>query len=198
MIYNQLFPIYGEPPMPGMTMTEKILARHAGTQRRCAGRKRLGGRRHPHDPRRLRARAPSASSTSKFGRNAKVWDKRQGRHHPRPLHFHRRPEMSPQRADPPRFRQGAGAADIITTRSSSRTNRRCPIPIAIRPRPTTRASATRPCPRKATSAPAKFCWAPIATPAPPARSANSPPASATPTPRSSWAPAKPGSRFRRR
>ena len=59
-------------------------------------------------------------------------------------------------------------------------------------KPTTKASVTKRCPRKGTSARAKFCWALTVIRALPARSGNFQRASATPTRRSSWAPAKPG------
>ena len=101
--------------MPGMTMTEKILAKHAGKARVAARRERLGGCGHPHDPRRLRA-----GHDRHLPRE--VRPERQGLgpgprgHHPRPLHLHRRREVPSQRADPARLREGAGAEVLLRPR----------------------------------------------------------------------------------
>jgi hypothetical protein len=98
-----------------------------GKDPRLPRRKCLGERRRSHDPRRLRP-GHHRHLPRKFGRNAKVWDRRQGGDHSRSLHLHGRREVPSQRADPPRFRAEQGCA-ITTTRNSSRTSRACPIRI---------------------------------------------------------------------
>ena len=87
--------------MPAMTMTEKILARHAGKPISRARRQRLGRCRHPHDARRVRTghhrRLQAALRQGRQGLGP-----REGRHHPRPLHLHRRRDGQPQRRRPAR------------------------------------------------------------------------------------------------
>ena len=61
-----------------------------------------------------------------FGKNAKVWDKTQDRHHPRPLHLHRRLHVQPQRRYPARLRARAGPALFL------RRHRRPERPLDLR------------------------------------------------------------------
>ena len=183
--------------MPGMTMTEKILAKHAGKARVAPGENVWVNVDvlMTHD---VCGPGTIGIFHEKFGSDAKVWDPDRVVIIPDHYIFTADAEVPPQRADPARLREGAGAQVLLRPRVRRRTSRACPTRTRTRPRPTTRASATRPCRRKGTSAPARSCSAPTATPAPPARSASSPPASATPTRRSRSAPARPGSRSRRR
>ena len=145
--------------MPGMTMTEKILAKHAGKDRVEPGENVWVERRRPHDPRRLRA-----GHDRHLPREVRPATPRSGtatgRHHPRPLHLHRRREVPSQRADPARLREGAGAEVLLRPRVRQDRAGRCRTRTRIRPRRTTRASATRRCRKKGTSARARSCSAP--------------------------------------
>jgi len=84
-----------------MTLTEKILARAAGKPRVQAGDNIWVSADvlMTHD-----VCGPGTIGVFKreFGKTAKVWTKT-NRHHPRPLHFHRRLTLKPQRGHSPRF-----------------------------------------------------------------------------------------------
>ena len=90
-----------------MTLTEKILARAAGKARVQAGDNVWVNADvlMTHD-----VCGPGTIGVFKreFGKDAKVWDQQQRRHHSRPLHFHRRLQVESQRGHPARFREGAG------------------------------------------------------------------------------------------
>ena len=90
-----------------MTLTEKILARASGKAQVQAGDNVWVNADvlMTHD-----VCGPGTIGVFKreFGKNAKVWDREQDRHHPRPLHLHRRLQVQPQRGYPARVREGAG------------------------------------------------------------------------------------------
>ena len=112
-----------------MTMTEKILARASGKAAVAPGRQRLGERRRPHDPRRVRAGDHRHLQARVRGQREGVGS-RQGRDHSRPLHLHRRREVPPQRRHPARVREGAGPAALLRRRHASDYKGVCHIALA--------------------------------------------------------------------
>ena len=98
-----------------MTLTEQILAKAAGRDRVVAGENVWVNVDvlMTHD-----VCGPGTIGVFKkeFGQDAKVWDKREGRHHPGPLHLHQRRDGEPQRGRAPRVREGAEAAVLLRRR----------------------------------------------------------------------------------
>ncbi len=137
-----------------------------------------------------------------FGRDAKVWDRDKIVIIPDHYIF-TADSMSNRNVDILRdVRARTGAAVFLRRDRRSRGRvevRRLagPAQAPVRRAPS-RACATRPCPKRATSGPARCSSARIRTPAWRGRSGSSPPASATPTRVLSWARANCSSRCPRR
>ena len=167
--------------MPPMTLTEKILARHAGRDHVQPGDNIWVDVDilMTHD-----VCGPGTIGVFKqhFGKDAKVWDR----------------DKVVIIPDHYIFTADAMANRNVDVLRQFAAEQKLPYFYDVGTPTATRASATSPCPKKGTPGPARCCSAPTATPARPGRSASSPPASATPTPASSWAPASSGSRCRRR
>jgi hypothetical protein len=95
-----------------MTLTEKLLARASGKASVQAGDNIWVNADvlMTHD-----VCGPGTIGVFKreFGKDGEGLGQKQNRHHPRPLHFHRRFQVQPQRGHPARFREGAGFAVFL-------------------------------------------------------------------------------------
>ncbi len=167
--------------MTSMTLTEKILARHANRPTVVPGDNIWIDTDilMTHD-----VCGPGTIGIFKqhFGKNAKVWDKEKLVIIPDHYIF-TQDKMANRNVDVLRQFAAEQQLPYYYDVGTDRYKGVCHIALA---------------PKKVTPGPAKCCSAPTATPARPARSASSRPASATPTPASSWAPVNCGSRCRRR